>query len=93
LRRVTAKWSTRSPADPTNFLGSDLDQRLKDDGVKTVILCCTAAQGVRLGTGAVAAQHVYYVAYPLDCLPSESAFREAYPAWHMASGGPPVTTK
>jgi hypothetical protein len=26
-------------------------------------------------------------------LPSESAFREAYAAWHMAGGGPPVTTK
>jgi hypothetical protein len=24
---------------------------------------------------------------------SESAFREAYAAWHMAGGGPPVTTK
>ena len=35
----------------------------------------------------------YYVVYPVDCLPSESAFREAYAAWHMAGGGPPVTTK
>jgi hypothetical protein len=33
------------------------------------------------------------VAYPVDCLPSESAFREAYAAWHMAGGGPPVVTK
>ena len=31
--------------------------------------------------------------YPVDCMPSESAFREAYAAWHMAGGGPPVTTK
>jgi hypothetical protein len=33
------------------------------------------------------------VIYPVDCLPSESAFREANAAWHMAGGGPPVTTK
>lgn len=78
---------------PDKFLGSDLDQRLKDHGIKTVILCGTSAQGVGLGTGASAAQRGYYVVYPVDCLPSESAFREAYAAWHMAGGGPPVTTK
>jgi nicotinamidase-related amidase len=78
---------------PDKFLGSDLDQRLKDHGIKTVILCGTSAQGVGLGTGAAAAQRGYNVVYPVDCLPSESAFREAYAAWHMGGGGPPVTTK
>ena len=78
---------------PDKFLGDDLDQRLKDHGIKTVILCGTSAQGVGLGTGAGAAQRGYYVIYPVDCMASESAFREAYAAWHMAGGGPPVTTK
>jgi nicotinamidase-related amidase len=78
---------------PDKFLGSDLDQRLKDHGIKTAILCGTSAQGIGLGTGAALAQRGYYVVYPVDCLPSESAFREAYAAWHMAGGGPPVTTK
>jgi nicotinamidase-related amidase len=78
---------------PDKFLNSDLDQRLKDHGIKTVILCGTSAQGVGLGTGAAAAQRGYNVIYPVDCLPSESAFREAYAAWHMGGGGPPVTTK
>jgi nicotinamidase-related amidase len=78
---------------PDKFLGSDLDQRLKDHGIKSVILCGTSAQGVGLGTGAAAAQRGYNVIYPVDCLPAESAFREAYAAWHMAGGGPPVTTK
>jgi nicotinamidase-related amidase len=78
---------------PDKFLGDDLDQRLKAHGIKTVILCGTSAQGVGLGTGAAAAQRGYKVIYPVDCLPSESAFREAYAAWHMAGGGPPVTTK
>ncbi len=78
---------------PDKFIGSDLDQRLKDHGIKTVILCGTSAQGVGIGTGAGAVQRGYEVIYPIDCLPSESAFREAYAAWHMGGGGPPVTTK
>jgi nicotinamidase-related amidase len=78
---------------PDKFFGDDLDQRLKAHGIKTIILCGTSAQGVGIGTGAAAAQRGYKVVYPVDCLPSESAFREAYAAWHMAGGGPPVTTK
>ncbi len=81
------------PGGPDKFLGDDLDQRLKVHGIKTIILCGTSAQGVCLGTGAAAAQRGYYVIYPVDCLLSESAFREAYAAWHMGGGGPPVTTK
>jgi nicotinamidase-related amidase len=83
----------QKPGGPDKFLGDDLDQRLKAHGIKTVILCGTSAQGVGLGTGAAAAQRGYYVIYPVDCLLSESAFREAYAAWHMGGGGPPVTTK
>ena len=78
---------------PDKFFGDDLDERLKNHGIKTVILCGTSAQGVGLGTGAAAAQRGYFVIYPVDCVLSESAFREAYAAWHMAGGGPPVTTK
>ena len=83
----------QKPGGPDKFIGDDLDQRLKDHGIKTVILCGTSAQGVGLGTGAGAAQRGYKVVYPVDCLLSESAFREAYAAWHMGGGGPPVTTK
>jgi hypothetical protein len=83
----------QTPGGPDKFIGDDLDQRLKEHGIKTVILCGTSAQGVGIGTGAGAAQRGYAVIYPVDCLPSESAFREAYAAWHMAGGGPPVTTK
>jgi nicotinamidase-related amidase len=81
------------PGGPDKFLGDDLDQRLKTRGIKTVILCGTSAQGVGIGTGSGAVQRGYDVIYPVDCLPSESAFREAYAAWHMGGGGPPVTTR
>jgi nicotinamidase-related amidase len=78
---------------PDKFLGDDLDERLKAHGIKTVIVCGTSAQGVGIGTGSAAAQRGYFVIYPVDCVLSESAFREAYAAWHMGGGGPPVTTK
>ena len=75
------------------YYSSDLEQRLKDHGIKTVILCGTSAQGVGIGTGSASVQRGYSVVYPIDCMPSESAFREAYAAWHMGGGGPPVVTK
>jgi nicotinamidase-related amidase len=78
---------------PDKFLGTDLEQRLKDRGIKTVIITGTSAQGVGIGTGSAAAQRGYTVIYPVDGVSSESAFRELYAAWHMAGGGPPVTTK
>ncbi len=78
---------------PDKFLNTDLEQRLKNRGIKTVIVCGTSAQGVGIGTGSASAQRGYNVIYPVDCVSSESAFRELYAAWHMAGGGPPVTTK
>jgi nicotinamidase-related amidase len=78
---------------PDKFLGTDLDQRLKDRGITTVIVTGSSAQGVGIGTGSAAAQRGYKVIYPVDGVSSESAFRELYAAWHMAGGGPPVTTK
>lgn len=78
---------------PDKFLGTDLDQRLKDRGITTVIVTGTSAQGVGIGTGSAAAQRGYNVIYPIDGVSSESAFRELYAAWHMAGGGPPVVTK
>ena len=83
----------QKPGGPDKFLGSDLDRRLKDRGIKTVIICGTSAQGVGIGTGSASAQRGYSVIYPVDCVSSESLFREVYAAWHMGGGGPPVMTK
>ena len=41
---------------PDKFLGSDLEQRLKQRGIKTVIVTGSSAQGVVIGTGSGAAQ-------------------------------------
>jgi nicotinamidase-related amidase len=83
----------QKPGGPDKFMGSDLDQRLKARGIKTVIITGTSAQGIGIGTGSASAQRGYYVIYPVDGVASESAFQELYAAWHMAAGGPPVTTK
>jgi nicotinamidase-related amidase len=83
----------QKPGGPDKFLGTDLDQRLKARGIKTVIITGTSAQGVGIGTGSASAQRGYNVIYPIDGVASETAFREAYAAWHMGGGGPPVTTK
>jgi nicotinamidase-related amidase len=83
----------QKPGGPDKFLGTDLDQRLEARGIKTVIITGTSAQGVGIGTGSASAQRGYNVVYPVDGVASESAFREAYAAWHMGGGGPPVTTK
>jgi nicotinamidase-related amidase len=83
----------QKPGGPDKFLGTDLDQRLKARGIKTVIITGTSAQGVGIGTGSASAQRGYNVIYPVDGVSSESAFRELYAAWHMGGGGPPVTTK
>ena len=83
----------QKPGGPDKFLGTDLDQRLKARGIKTVIITGTSAQGVGIGTGSASAQRSYNVIYPVDGVSSESAFRELYAAWHMGGGGPPVTTK
>lgn len=77
---------------PDKFLGSNLEERLKARGIKTVIVCGTSAQGVVIGTGSAAAQRGYNVVVPVDCMSSEDAYMEQYTAWHMFKGGPAVVT-
>jgi nicotinamidase-related amidase len=78
---------------PDKYLNTDLEQRLRNRGVKTVIICGTSAQGVGIGTGSASAQRGFNVIFPVDCVSSETAFRELYAVWHMGGGGPPVMTK
>jgi nicotinamidase-related amidase len=77
---------------PDKFLGSDLEKRLKDKGIKTVIVTGASAQGVVIGTGSGAAQRGYKVIVPVDGMSSDDAYAEQYTAWHMSKGGPAVVT-
>jgi nicotinamidase-related amidase len=78
---------------PDKFLNSDLEQKLKAHNIKTVIVCGTSFQGVGIGTGSAAAQRGYNVIVPVDCLSSESLYREQYSAYHLSKGGPGVVTR
>jgi len=77
---------------PDKFLGSDLEKRLKDKGIKTVIVTGSSAQGVVIGTGSGAAQRGYQVIVPVDGMSSDDVYMEQYAAFHMAKGGPAVVT-
>ncbi len=77
---------------PDKFLGSNLEEKLKARGIKTVIVCGTSFQGVGIGTGSGSAQRGYKVIVPLDCLSSEDPYMEQYAAWHLFKGGPAVVT-
>jgi nicotinamidase-related amidase len=78
---------------PDKFLGSPLEQRLKDRGIRTVIVTGTSAQGVGIGTGSSAAQRGYKVIVPYDGLAADNAYQEQYAAYHLATGGPAVVTE
>ncbi|HWZ55018.1 MAG TPA: isochorismatase family protein [Verrucomicrobiae bacterium] len=77
---------------PDKFIGSNLEEKLKARGIKTVIVCGTSFQGVGIGTGGGAAQRGYKVIIPIDCLSSESTYEEQYAAWHLYKGGPAGVT-
>lgn len=77
---------------PDKFLGSNLEAKLKERGIKTVIVCGTSFQGVGIGTGSGSAQRGYNVIIPVDCLSAEDAYNEQYAAWHMFKGGPAIVT-
>jgi nicotinamidase-related amidase len=77
---------------PDKFLGSNLEEKLKARGIKTVIVCGTSFQGVGIGTGSGSAQRGYKVIVPIDCLSAEDPYMEQYAAWHLFKGGPAVVT-
>jgi nicotinamidase-related amidase len=70
---------------PDKFLNTDLDNILKQKGIKTVIVVGTAAEGAALNTAAEAALRGYKVIVPLDGLSSSSTYAEQYTAWHLAN--------
>ena len=70
------------------FINSNLEQGLKDKGIKTVIVTGTSAQGAVGGTSNGAAQRGYKAVVPVDGMSAEDAFNELYAAWHIYKGGP-----
>jgi len=74
------------------FIGSDLEERLKAKGIKTVIVTGTSAQGAVVGTSNGAVQRGYSAVVPVDGMSAEDPYNEQYAAWHLAKGGPAALT-
>src|ERR1700691_5004235 len=53
---------------PDKFIGSNLEEKLKARGIKTVIVCGTSFQGVGIGTGGGGGQGGLKVIIRIDCL-------------------------
>jgi nicotinamidase-related amidase len=70
------------------FINSNLDQGLKEKGIKTIIITGTSAQGAVGGTTNGATQRGYKAVVPVDGMSAEDAYNEQYAAWHIYKGGP-----
>lgn len=70
---------------PDKFLNTNLEQILKDKGIKTVIMVGTSAEGAVLNTSAGAALRGIKVIVPVDGMSSINPFSELYTAFHLAN--------
>jgi nicotinamidase-related amidase len=77
---------------PDKFMGSTLGPTLRENNIKTVIVCGNSFQGATVGTASGAAQRGYKVIVPVDCSAGEDEYHEQYAAFHLAKGGPTGVT-
>ena len=68
---------------PDKFLGTHLARLLRRDGIRTVIVTGTAAEGAVLSTASGAAFRGYQVVLPADGLSSASLYAEQYVVWDL----------
>ena len=67
------------------FRDTNLEQMLKDRGIKTVVVAGTAAHGAVLYTASGAAMRGMKVIVPVDAMSGDNAYTEQYTAWHLAN--------
>ena len=84
LAPVAREESVTSFAD--KFLNTDLDKKLKDKGITTVIVVGTAANGAMLYTGSGAALRNYKVIVPVDGVSAIDTYSEQFGTWQLANG-------
>jgi len=68
------------------FLNTDLDKKLKDKGITTVIVVGTAANGAVLYTGSGAGLRNYKVIVPVDGVSAVDTYSEQFATWQLANG-------
>ena len=80
---------TPLPGDPIvksnvdKFYNTNLEEILKDKGIKSVIITGYAANGAVLHTATSAAFRGYNVIIPVDGMSANNPYAEQYTAWHM----------
>jgi nicotinamidase-related amidase len=84
IKPRAGEWFRQQGTD--KFLGSTLDPILKENGIKTVIICGNSFQGATVGTAQEAAQRGYKIIVPVDCSAGEDEYHEQYAAYHLAKG-------
>ena len=72
---------------PDKFFRTDLEQILRDRGVRTVIVVGTAANGAVIFTSSGAALRGLQVILPVDGMSADNTYIEQYTAWHLANAG------
>ncbi|EJN09854.1 cysteine hydrolase family protein [Herbaspirillum sp. YR522] len=72
-------------AGPDKFVNTNLEQQLRDKGIKTVIAIGAAAHGAVLHTAASAAFRGFNVLVPVDLIASETPYAEQYTVWHLVN--------
>jgi len=77
---------------PNKFLNTDLEKILKDNGIKTVIVAGTSANGSVLHTASEAAFRGFKVVVPVDTMSGVNPFVDQYVAYHFTSA-PRVSTE
>lgn len=73
------------PLGPDKFVNSDLEQMLRERGIKSVIAMGTQAHTSVLHTAAAAALRGFKVIVPVDAMSGDDAWPELYTAWHLAN--------
>lgn len=66
------------------FIGTNLDQVLKEHGIKTVIVTGIASNGALMYTGSHAALLGYNVVVPVDTTADLTPYAEQYAIWNFA---------
>jgi nicotinamidase-related amidase len=70
---------------PDKFLGTELENILKDKGIETVVIVGSAAHGAVLHTAGAAAFRGFNVVVPVDGMSADTTFAEQYTTWHLAN--------
>ncbi len=70
---------------PDKFLNTDLEKILKDNGIQTVIVAGTAANGAVLHTASEAVLRGFKAVVPVDTMSADNAYIEQYVAYHFIS--------